>query len=127
MSKLFRRLALALAVTAAVAGPAFAQAFDVVGTYIVRGKNPGEDGTYGAEVKVSLVGEVYQLEWKAGGQTAVGVGLRLGDTLSVTWQDQATKEAAVAAFIVMPDGSLKGRWAPVGSEAAGSEDWIRKP
>lgn len=127
MSKMIRRLGLALAATVAFSGPALAQAFDVVGTYIVRGSNPGESGVYGAEVKVSLEGEVYHLEWTSAGQKVLGVGLRLGDTLAITWQDDKTKDAAVGAFIVMPDGSLKGRWAPLGADAAGTEDWTRKP
>ena len=129
MVKTLRRLVAAsvLGLGLTVAGGAFAQSFDATGDYVVRGQNPGESGTYGAEISVKLVGEVYHLEWTSGGQKAVGVGLRLGDTLAVTWQDPETKESAVAVYIVMPDGALKGRWAPVGAEAAGTEDWQRKP
>ncbi len=68
-----------------------------------------------------------RLAWNAQGQKVEGVGLRLGDTLAVTWQDPATKEAAVAAYIMMPDGGLKGRWAPIGAKTAGTEEWTRKP
>lgn len=121
-------LAAGIAFSLAVAMPAArALDFDATGDYTVRGQNPGESGTYGAEISVKLVGEVYHLEWTSGGQKSLGVGLRLGDTLAVTWQDPETKESAIAVYIVMPDGGLKGRWAPFGADAAGTEDWTRKP
>lgn len=129
VTSLLRHAALGLALTMAVASPALAQiADDLSGTYQVRGQNPGSgQGTYGADITVKMVGEVYQLTWASNGQQAVGSGLRLGDTFAVTWQDPASKESAIAVYIVMPDGGLKGRWAPVGSDVAGTEDWARKP
>lgn len=128
MNFAIRGFALGVGLAAAMAVPALAQAgLDLTGTYLVTGQNGGEQGTYAADVTVTLEGDVYHLAWNAQGQKVEGVGLRLGDTLAVTWQDPATKEAAVAAYIMMPDGGLKGRWAPVGAKAAGTEEWTRKP
>lgn len=125
--KLMRSLVLATGIAGAFVLPAAAQSVDLTGSYLVTGQNGGEKGTYAAEVAVTLEGDVYHLAWNAAGQKVDGVGLRLGDTLAVTWQDPATKEAAVAVYILMPDGGLKGRWAPVGAKAAGTEEWARKP
>jgi len=123
-----RKVALGAGLAAALAAPAFAQAgLDLTGNYLVTGQNGGEPGTYAADVAVTLEGDVYHLDWTGQGQKVEGVGLRLGDTLAVTWQDPSSKEAAVAVYIMMPDGGLKGRWAPIGAKAAGTEEWTRKP
>lgn len=128
MKFMIRRFALGAGLAVALAAPAFAQAgLDLTGNYLVTGQNGGEQGTYAADVAVTLEGDVYHLAWDAQGQKVDGVGLRLGDTLAVTWQDPATREAAVAVYIMMPDGGLKGRWAPIGAKTAGTEEWTRKP
>ncbi len=129
MANVLIRYALAGAFALSLSLPLVARAQvmdDLTGTYVVRGTNPGDGGSYGGTITVKLVGEVYQIQWTGSGQNAVGTGLRLGDTLAVTWQDPANKDTAVAVYIVMPDGGLKGRWAPLGGAKAGSEDWTRK-
>lgn len=129
VATMMRRAVLGAALAMGLAGAALAQgADDLSGTYQVQGQNPGSgQGTYGADITVKMVGEVYQLTWASAGQEAVGSGLRLGDTFAVTWQDPKSKESAIAVYIIMPDGGLKGRWAPLGAESAGTEDWTRKP
>jgi hypothetical protein len=78
------------------------------GTYAVEGR--GMDGTaYQGVVQIQATGpETWRLTWRIGGTTTQGVGIRIGDRLSVGYVSQG--QTGVAVYDLNADGTLSGAW-----------------
>jgi hypothetical protein len=84
------------------------------GTYELSGGNGTYAGTgYRGEVTIQPQGDNYRVVWRIGSsQSQVGVGILDHDILSVAYCDSANNGAwGVAAFRLVSDGELEGRWA----------------
>lgn len=97
---------------AGAVGLATARQDGPVGVYACAGTQP--DGTqYAIALTVDAVGPHYGLEWRnADGVTAIGVGVRVGETLVVYFR---MGDGAGWVTYAMGKASLTGRWAPLGS------------
>jgi hypothetical protein len=78
------------------------------GTYAVEGR--GADGTaYQGVVQFQATGpETWRLTWRIAGTTTQGIGIRIGDLLSVGYVAQG--QTGVAVYEVNADGTLSGAW-----------------
>lgn len=72
------------------------------------------DGSrYTAAVEVQRIGDAYTVTWNRGaGLTGIGVGLRRGNQLSVSFASKGT--AGVVVYQLGKDGKLEGEWTDVG-------------
>jgi hypothetical protein len=90
------------------------------GTYAVTGTNPGV-GAYKGRLTITQRGDVYDVRWSIANLKYFGVGVVVGDTLSVAYSDRDHTFFGVAAY-EQSGGSLDGRWAVSGgSTTPGTE------
>jgi hypothetical protein len=93
-------------------------ATDVAGVYELTGNNLNGIA-YEGGLTVTQKGETYQFVWETGD---LGVGIRLGDAIAVSFREAgSTTPCGVAAYHVLPDGTLDGKWSVIGLEKAGTE------
>lgn len=89
-----------------------AEEYDGAGTDVAG--NP-----YTVQVTIRPDGEAYRVWWTApGGQELVGVGLRTGRQLAVSWTGRAAEGkvfVGLTVYDVRPDGILVGRWTMFGA------------
>ena len=114
-----RKLVFAAALLAGC--PAFAA--DPVGTYAVRGVNPGGGAEYSGTVQVSRTGETYRVVWNVAGEQFVGTGIGNQDFLAVSYQ--SGKSTGLALYGAA-GSDWQGTWAYAGSRATGGERWTRR-
>jgi hypothetical protein len=125
---------IAIVLLAAIAIPAAAEAQpDLDGVYASRGTN--SDGSeYRGAVHILRHGDRFVVSWmtlRAAGEgfllelTAIGVGLRTGDTLAVSYV--AGSSLGVIVYQIGEDGHLAGRWTTAGDDAVHSETLTRLP
>lgn len=67
------------------------------GTYAVRGSNPGGTGGYSGTMVVRPRGEAFDVTWTIGTQEFRGVGIGVGDTLSIAYPS-AGGAAGIAVY-----------------------------
>ena len=109
----------------AVALPAVAKS-GFSGTYAVNGVNPAA-GAYKGTLTITPKGGVYDVRWTIGTLQYSGVGLVVGDTLSVAYSAGDKSWIGVCAYRERADGSLEGKWAVQGGAVKpGSETAVRK-
>lgn len=109
----------------AVTLPAVAKS-GFAGTYAVNGMNPGA-GAYKGTLTITPKGGVYDVRWTIGTMQYSGVGLVVGDTLSVAYTGGDKSWIGVCAYRVRADGSLDGKWAVHGAATKpGTETAVRK-
>jgi hypothetical protein len=118
----------AITIPAAAEGPT-----DLDGVYESRGTNP--DGTeYRGAVHILRQGDRFLVAWmtpRAAGEalllelTSVGVGIRTGDTLAVSYV--TGKALGVAAYQIGHDGQLVGRWTTAGDDTVHAEILTKLP
>jgi hypothetical protein len=90
------------------------------GTYAVTGTNPGV-GAYKGTLTITPRGDVFDVRWSIANLKYFGVGVVVGDTLSVAYSDRDHTFFGVAAY-EHSGGSLDGRWAVAGgSTTPGTE------
>lgn len=72
---------------------------------------------YRTTVEVSKEKDAYQFKWTTAGQTFLGVGIRTGKLVSVSWvgRQPAGVIVGITVFEVKKDGSLAGRWTMLGA------------
>ena len=101
-----------------IAGSAQA-ADDLDGFYAVKGQNPNGKA-YEATASITKLTNSYSLQWQFDGVvSAVGVGLRKGDTLAVIFQ---TAEGQIGLAIYVVKGkTLEGSWTAPGSDMVTGE------
>jgi hypothetical protein len=119
----FRMRAYALLIlTCALAATAFG---DVVGDYAGRGTNPGGEGSYTCDVKITKSGDVYGVQWYFDGSLGYeGVGIMKGGLFCVGYASGGGY--GVVVYDVKTDGTLEGVWTTPGSEDLGSETLKKK-
>ena len=110
-------LALVLTVVSSLAEPA--------GTYRVSGTNPGSGSTYSGTVTVERKGDTFLVHWTIAGSRQIGVGIGKDDFLAVSYR--SGDSIGIALYRPDQNGGWKGIWAPIGSEALGTETWVRVP
>lgn len=102
------------------AAPVWAQ--DLADRYRIQGTNPGGAGSYMGQVAVARNGDVYQVAWAVGDTTYLGTGLLIDGVFSVVYAPEQGAPG-IAAYRVLPDGMLVGRWVGFGGQSAGTENW----
>lgn len=96
------------------------------GTYDVTGSNPGV-GAYKGTLTIAPRGEIYDVLWTIGKASYAGVGVVVGDTLSVAYSDGTGKWMGVVGYRQLSDGTLDGKWAVYGGNTkTGTETARRK-
>lgn len=98
-----------------------------LGTFQVTGTSPGTDGEYQGTLTISKQGSVYNLSWNIGaGGTYEGIGLKVGDQLSVAYWTPDRTSFGVVVYKASSDGSLSGVWTPQGETRTGTEKATRQ-
>jgi hypothetical protein len=106
-----------IAAAAAANGPQKATPADITGMYFCEGTN-SDGSAYNGIVTISRRADAYYLWWELQPAiTAVGVGLREGDTLGVSYYGPNT---GVIVYRIEGD-RLIGRWTVPGAEDIASE------
>jgi len=98
-----------------------------LGTFQVIGTSPGAEGEYQGTLTITNQGSVYNLSWTIGqGGTYEGIGLKVGDQLSVAYWTNGNASCGVVVYKASSDGSLSGVWAPQGETRTGTEKGTRQ-
>lgn len=114
-----RSLALAGLMVSLAAAPAAAQRS---GTYAVEGRTAAGE-RYEGSVQLQATGpQTWRLSWRVSGETSTGVALTVGNLLVVGYV--SGREIGTAAYEVMPDGRLIGRWTQGREGGVGTETWL---
>lgn len=92
----------------------------------------GTDGRgrkYVVQVKIRPEGATYRVWWTSpGGQEFVGVGLRTGRQLAVSWAGKAADGkvfVGLTVYTVRRDGTLVGRWTVLGANGQIQTETLR--
>jgi hypothetical protein len=87
---------------------------DITGYYTCRGVD-GKGGSYTGVAVISRQKEVYVVQWTIGvGSAFVGLGIRQGETLAVSWAipgDKAGVVRGINMYHIEPGPRLTGQWA----------------
>jgi hypothetical protein len=106
---------------------------DLDGVYAARGTNPNGSEYRGA-VHIRRQGDRFIVAWispRAAGEalllelTSVGVGIRTGETLAVSYV--AGNSLGVAVYQIGRDGQLIGRWTTAGDDHVHTETLTKLP
>jgi hypothetical protein len=106
-----RRLLLSLALLPLLGGAAAAQS---PGPYTVQGRNPDGSGYTGTLDLAAGPNGTALVTWRVAGTTVRGIGLLVGQTLSVAYP-AGNGAVGLAVYEVRPDGQLEGPWTADGS------------
>lgn len=99
---------------------------EIAGHYKVTGTNIDGKGAYSADLTITKRGEVYQFSWDSASQSYDGVGVRIGDTVSVSFTNgESGKGCGVVLYEIFADGSLDGKAGYWGVEQSETEKAIR--
>jgi hypothetical protein len=103
----------------AVATAANAETLTLHSTYNVAGTNPnGSKYTGTADVKV-ISDATFSIQWKIGGSTINGFGMRMNEALSATYM--LNGQPGLVIYQVSKDGTWSGLWAIRGQDGNGTE------
>lgn len=84
---------------------------------------------YSVQVRIQPDGDAYRFWWTApGGQELVGVGLRTGRQVAVSWTGRASEGkvfVGLTVYEVRPDGTLVGRWTMFGAKGVVRSETLR--
>jgi hypothetical protein len=87
---------------------------DITGYFTCRGVD-GKGGSYTGVAVISKQKEVYVVQWTIGvGSAFVGLGIRQGETLAVSWAipgDKAGVVRGINMYRIEPGPRLTGQWA----------------
>lgn len=98
-----------------------------LGTFQVTGTSPGAEGEYQGTLTITKQGSVYNLSWTIGqGGTYEGIGLKVGDQLSVAYWTSGNASCGVVVYKASSDGSLSGVWTPECETRIGTEKAIKQ-
>lgn len=98
-------------------------AADPVGSYVVRGANPGGQGGYSGTVTVEKTGDTYRVIWLVGGTRYIGTGIGNKDFLAVSYK---SGDQTGLALYGSDGGNWKGIWTYAGGHQVGPEEWKRQ-
>lgn len=105
-------------ITIPVVSAADPETVKIAGSYSAAGEDVSGK-KYTANVEIEEEGDAYRLTWKyPGGVEFIGVGLRQGKTLSVSWAGQAGNKVMVGVMVyeIRKNGSLDGKWTILGAK-----------
>lgn len=103
-------------------GMTAAWAADPVGSYAIKGTNPGGGGGYTGTVTVEKTGQTYKIVWTIGGTQYFGTGVGNKDFLAVSYLSGGQTGLALYA----PDGDgWTGVWTYAGGTTMGTDRWTR--
>jgi hypothetical protein len=80
---------------------------------------------YSVNVKIEEDEDTYKVTWKMpDGQSYIGVGIRTGKLLSVSWATQQGTRLTIGVTVyeIQKDASLKGRWSMIGAKGKVKEE-----
>ena len=97
-------------------------AADPVGSYTVKGTNPGNKGSYSGKVTVTKTGETYSVIWIVGSTKYVGTGIGNKDFIAVSYKSE---EGTGLALYGADGGNWAGVWTYSGGRQVGAEMWSR--
>ena len=84
---------------------------------------------YRTQVRIQPDGDAYRVWWTApDGKELVGVGLRTGRQLAVSWTGRADAGkvfVGLTVYQVKPDGTLDGRWTMFGAKGIVRTETLR--
>jgi hypothetical protein len=87
---------------------------DITGYYSCRGTD-GKGGSYSGVAVISKQREVYVVQWTIGvGSAFVGLGIRQGESLSVSWAmagDKGSVVRGINVYRIEAGPRLTGQWA----------------
>lgn len=101
-----------------------ALAADPVGTYEIKGTNPGNRGGYSGTVTVTKTGETFSVVWVVGGSRYVGTGIGNKDFLAVSYKSD--NNTFGLALYGANDDDWAGVWTYSNARDVGTEVWERK-
>lgn len=102
-----RRLLLAAACTATLAGSAAAQQ---AGTYAVEGQGADGQRYQGTATLQPTGGNTWRVTWRVGSDSAQGVGFVIPEGPLLVVGYVLGREIGAAAYAVQPNGTLQGTW-----------------
>ena len=114
------RLALVLFLLAAasVALAGDPETAKIAGSYTARGEDINGQ-KYTATVEIEEEGEAYRVTWHyRDGAEFIGIGIRTGKQLSVSWAGQLGNKVMVGVMVyeVKKNGSMEGKWTILGAK-----------
>jgi hypothetical protein len=84
---------------------------------------------YTVRLVIAADGEAFRVSWTGpGGRPFVGVGLRTGRQLAVSWAGRADEGrvwVGLTVYTVLPDGTLDGRWTTVNGKGRVRSEVLR--
>lgn len=89
------------------------------GTYAVQGADATGTRYEGSATLTATGPETWRITWRVAGATSNGVGLMVKGMLVIGYISE--RETGAAAYEVMPDGSLVGRWTQGREGGVGTE------
>ncbi len=93
----------------------------VLGTYAIDGVDQ-EGNAYPAVGTIIARGNLFKVTVKSGGETFLGVGVRHGNYLSISY---GGNKCGVTAYSIRPDNSMTGVYAEYGANKVGTEELTR--
>ncbi|HVV94796.1 MAG TPA: hypothetical protein VHD15_15395 [Hyphomicrobiales bacterium] len=109
-----------------LASTALALAAGPVGTYSVKGTNPGKpDSPYSGTVTVTQTGDTYRVKWEIGDDSYTGTGIGSDKFLAVTYSG-GDDQTGLALYAPNASGVWEGIWTYAGSKTIGTESWTAK-
>ncbi|MEE8639325.1 MAG: hypothetical protein V3T41_02835 [bacterium] len=116
--RVFAFLVLTCALAAAALG-------DVAGEYRGGGTNPGGQGSYTCDVKITRSGDVYEVQWFFDGALGYeGVGIVKDGLFCVGYA--SGQGYGVVVYEVKGGGTLEGIWTTPGFDGLGRETLTKK-
>jgi hypothetical protein len=113
-----RRLLCAIVFLAA-AMAAHAETLQLAHQYDVAGTNPN-NSKYTGTVTVNVISDTtFAIEWRIGGKTYKGFGMRMNDALAATYT--ISGEPGLVIYNVDDKGVMRGLWAVRGENGSGTE------
>jgi hypothetical protein len=100
-----------------------ALAADPVGSYAVKGDNPGHHGSYAGTVEVAKTGDTYSVLWSIAGTKYVGTGIGNDKFLAVSYK--SGDSTGLALYAEKGDDWI-GFWTYAGGTTLGGEQWTRQ-
>jgi hypothetical protein len=105
---------------ATAATPAIAETLHLHSSYAVAGTNPN-GSKYAGTADIKVVSDAtFTIQWRIGGSTINGFGMRMNDALSATYM--LNGQPGLVIYEVSKDGTLSGLWAIRGQDGNGTEN-----
>ena len=118
-----------LLVTATVLSMSATAVSQPVGTFAVEGRNPGASGgppAYTGSITITPAGDSFDVVWTFGNARVQGRGLFVNNVFSVAYPNRRPAGPAVAAYVLLPNGTWAGRWVIPGNPNSGTEILTRR-